>query len=192
MAYNTDNYKIQLGLPALPDDNVPPDLYDNFYQLHRAIQNLLRGVSQYCGIDSPSSDIWGSLTYPDTLLEGNLTKMYPIAGATIARGQAVNLYSNAGVLNARPAQANSLTTMAHGVANSAASAGSRIEMYWLRGLIDSIGGMTIGTLYYLSPTVPGVLQSAKPVTAGQIVQPIGLALGSSTLNMDITLLPTQL
>jgi hypothetical protein len=192
MTYGVDNYKIQLGLPALPDDNVPSELYDNFYQLHRAIQNLLRGVSQYCGIDANSSDIWSSLNYTDTLLESNLTRMYPIAGSAISRGQMVNLYNNAGVLNARPAQANSMSTMAHGIANSAAAAGNRIEMFWLRGLVDSIGSMTVGTLYYLHPTVAGAVQNAAPVTAGQIVQPVGLALAAATLNMDITLIPKQL
>ena len=192
MTYGVDDFKISIGLPPLPEDNIPPDLYDNFFQLHRAIQNLLRGVSQYCGIDAPTSESWESLTYKDTLLASNLTRMYPLAGAAITRGQVVNLYNDAGTLKARPAQGNSMSTMAHGVANSAALAGQRLELTWLTGLIDSIGGMTIGTLYYLSPTVAGAVQSVRPSAAGQIIQPIGLALATSTLNMSIPLNPQQL
>jgi len=192
MPYGVDNFKIQLGLAPLPAEDIPAELYDNFFELHRAVQNLLRGVSQYCGIDAPSVDVWTSLLYSDTLLESNLTRMYVVAGAAIARGQAVNLYNNAGVLNARLAQANSITTMAHGVANSAGAIGETIEMYWARGFIDSIGSLTVGTLYYLSPFVAGAVQNTKPFTVGQIVQPIGLALSAASMMMDIPLNPQQL
>jgi len=190
--YGIDNFKIQLGLPPLPAEDIPPELYDNFFELHRAVQNLLRGVSQYSGIDAPSQETWSSLVYSDTLLESNLTRMYVPAGAVIARGQVVNLYNNAGALNVRLAQANSIATMGHGVANSAGAIGETIEVYWARGLLDSIGGLTVGTVYYLSPSVAGAVQNTKPVTVGQIVQPIGLALSAATMLMDIPLNPQQL
>jgi len=181
-----DSFKIQTGLPLLPDDSVPPQIYGAFLYLHQAIQNLQRGISQYTGIDSyPSSD-WSSLTYPDTLLESQLTRMYPIASVVIARGQVVNLFNNAGVLNARLAVASGASTMAHGIANTSAGIGERLELNWLRGVLDSVGGMTLGTLYYLS-TVAGAVQPGPPVNPGELVQPVGLALASSTLLMDIPL-----
>ena len=189
MAANKESYKIQLGLGVQPPDTVPPELYEYFAGLYRATANLNRGVSQYCGVDSQPADAWDSLVYPDTLLEGNLTRMYPIAAVTIAAGQTVNLYNDAGVLKARLAQATGLATMAHGVANTAGVIGSRFEMYWGRALLDSIGLLTIGTLYYLSAAVAGAVQNVAPSVAGQIVQPVGLALGTSTLIMNLPLNP---
>jgi len=186
-----DSFKIQTGLPLLPDDAVPPRLYGAFLYLHQAIQNLQRGISRYTGIDAPPVEDWDQLTYPDTLLDVQLTRMYPIAGAVISRGQVVNLYSNAGVLNARLAVATGAATMAHGIANTAAGIGQRVEINWLRGVLDSVGGMTLGTLYYLS-TTPGAVQSSAPAAVGQIVQPVGLALASATLLMDIPLQFRQL
>ena len=191
MPYGVDDYKIQLGLPQLPPDETPKQLYRLFMYVFQAIQNLHRGVSSYCGIDAPDTDVIDQLTYQDTLLSGNLTRMYPIAGVAIARGQVVNLYDNAGALNARLAVATGASTMAHGVANAAAAPGQRVEINWLRGTLDSIGGMTLGSLYYLS-TTPGAVQSTRPVGAGEIVQPIGFALASATMALDISLMYEQL
>lgn len=187
----TDNSVIQLGLPALPDDNIPSDLYDNFFQLHRAIQNLARGVSRYCGVDAPSQDTWSELPYNETLLTGNLTRMYIPASVAISRGQVVNMHNNAGTINARLAVATSAATMAHGIANTDAAIGEFVEINWLRGLLNSVGGMTVGTLYWLSTTA-GAVQNVAPAAAGQIQQPIGLALGTATLLMDIPLSYRQL
>lgn len=187
-----DNFLIQLGLPPFPDDTIPPEVYDDFLLVHRAIQNLLRGVSKYCGIDAPSSELWSAIPYSETQLQGNLTRLYPTAAVPILRGQAINLYNDAGNLRARLAQANSMTTMAHGVANTEAAAGQQLEVYMFDAFLDSIGGLVIGTVYYLSPSVAGAVQNFAPVTAGQIVQPIGLAIGTSSLIMKIPLNPRQL
>lgn len=191
MAYGIENSKIQLGLPQLPSDGLPPELYGTFLQLHLAIYNLLRGVSQYSGVDAPPADVWSQLSFSDTLLTGNLTRMYVPASAVIARGNAVNLHNNAGVLSARLAVATSAATMMHGIANSAAGIGQTVEINWMRGLLDSVGGMTLGTLYYLS-TVAGTLQSTRPAAAGNIIQSAGLALATDQLLMDCSLQYIQL
>lgn len=187
----TDSFKVSLGIAQLPPEDIPPDLYDNFLQVYRALFNLQRGISQYTGIDAPDSSTWSSLTFADTVLSGNLTRLYVPASVAISRGQVVNLHNNAGVLNARLAQATSAATMAHGIANSAAAAGQIVEINWLRGTLDSVGGLVIGTLYWLS-TVAGAIQNVAPSVAGQIQQPIGLAGGTSTLLMDIPLSYRQL
>jgi hypothetical protein len=189
MPYGVDNYKIQLGLAPTPSDTIPPELYDYFSVLHRALQNLLRGVSQYCGIDAPASDVWPAINYDETQLQGNATRLYPTAAVAIARGQVINLYNDAGSLRGRLAQATGLATMAHGVANTAAAAGEQFEMNTFQGFIDSIGSLAIGTVYYLSPGVAGAVQNIPPVGVGQIVQPIGLAIGANSLIMQIPLNP---
>lgn len=187
----TDNFVIQTGLPALPEDNIPTELYDNFLQLHRAIQNLLRGVSRYCGIDAPSQDIWPQITFTETLLSGNLTRLYVPASVAISRGQVVNLHDNAGILSARLAVATSAATMAHGIANTTVGVGGTVELNILRGTLDSVGGMTLGTVYWLS-TVAGAIQNTAPVAVGQIQQTIGLALDPDSLLMEIPFFYRQL
>lgn len=188
----TDNFIIQTGLPVLPADDLPGELQDDFLTVFRAIQNLQRGVSRYCGIDAPDSADWAQTVYSDTLLTGNLTRLYVIAGAAISRGQIVNLYNNAGVLNARLAQANAASTMAHAIANSSASAGQVVELNFLQGWINSIAGMTVGALYYLSPSVAGAITATRPSTVGQIIQSIGVALTSAQLAASISLQYQQL
>ena len=49
-----DNNRIILGLPALPSDELPAQLYSDFLVVHRAIRNLLDGVSRLSGIDPPA------------------------------------------------------------------------------------------------------------------------------------------
>lgn len=186
-----DSFRIQSGLPAFPNDQLQPQIYSEMVTVYQAIQNLLRGVSQYCGIDAPATEIQSQVTYAETLLSGNLTRLYPIASVGITRGQAVNLFNNAGVLNARLAQATSATTLMHGVANTTVIAGQRVEINFLRGLLDSIGGMTLGSLYYLS-TVAGAIQSARPSAAGNIIQSAGFALDSGTFALETTLQYIQL
>lgn len=192
MPNGVDNFKIQLGLPQFPPDSIPQELYPHFSDLHRAIQNLLRGVSQYCGIDSQPTDTWSSLNYEETLLTGNLTRMYPVADVAILRGQVIKLFNSGGVLKAGLAQANGLANMAHGVANSSAAPGQVLEVNIGQALLDSIGSLTIGTMYYLASGVAGATQNVAPVAAGQIVQPIGLALGPNTLLMQIPFNPRLL
>lgn len=181
-----DSFRIQTGLPQLPEENIPRELYDNFFQLHRAIQNLVRGVSEYCGVDPVPEEFWDQVAFSQTLLSGNLTRMYLPASVAISRGQVVNLHSNAGVLNARLAVATSATTAAHGIANSSAAPGEVVEINAFRGLLDSVGGMITGTVYWLS-IVPGAVQNTPPVAPGQIQQTIGVALTPSQLLMEIPL-----
>lgn len=177
---------IVLGLEDLPSDTVPPQVYDDFLKLHRAVKNLADGVSRYAGVDAPTPDTWPYLLYQDTILTQNHTRIYPVADVNITAGQLVNLYNNAGVLRARLASANSASTMAHGIAMQSVTAGNQFEMYWLRGLVNTIGGMTVGTLYWLSPT-SGAVQNIAPNVAGTIQQAIGVAVQSALMIMDIPL-----
>lgn len=186
-----DSFRIQLGLPTLPADDIEPMLYDDFLQVFRAIQNLLRGVSTYCGVDAPPSDTWSSVVFAYTLLTGNLSRLYVPASVAISRGQAINLHNNAGVLNARLAVCTSAATMCHGVANNTVAIGGICEINYLQGLLDSIGGMTVGSLYYLS-SVAGAIQTTRPSTVGQIIQSVGVALTTGQLAMAVSLQYQQL
>lgn len=180
----SDNSRIILGLPQLPNENLTPIIYGELSTVYGAIFNLLRGISTYGGIDAPQQQDWAQSPPSATFLVGNLTRLYVACGVAIGAGQLVNLYNNAGVLNAQLASASSAATLAHGVANIAGAAGDIIEIQWMRGFITSIGGMSLGATYYLSPTA-GAVQNLPPTAVGTIQQPIGLAIAASQLLMDI-------
>lgn len=180
------NSRIVTGLPNLPSDQLPKELWDDFKILYNAINNLAQGISVYAGVDGVDPTEWADSPPSATILSGNLTRMYPIASVAITAGQIVNLFDDAGTMKARLANANSATTMAHGIANTSAAAGARFEMQWLRSFVVSIGGMIPGTLYWLS-TTGGAIQNTSPVAVGTIRQPIGVAWAAAELLMDIPL-----
>lgn len=184
------NSKIITGLPNLPSDQLPPELWDDHKVIYNAINNLAIGISVYAGVDGVDPSEWADSPPSDTILTANLTRMYPIASVAITAGQIVNLFDNAGSMDARLADSTTAATMAHGIANTAALAGARFEMQWLRSFVTSIGGMVPGTLYWLS-TTPGAVQNLPPVAVGTIQQPIGLAIAAAQMIMDIPLLYKQ-
>jgi hypothetical protein len=178
--------RITIALPSLPNNELNPILYAELSIIYRAIRNLLDGVSKLTGIDSTAQEEWALTPESSTILTGNATKMYPVASELVSIGQLVNLFDNAGTLGARLASANSATTVAHGIAASPAGPGGRFEMQYLRSYVASIGGMVPGTLYYLSTTA-GAIQNLPPLAAGTIQQPVGVAVTSSGLLLDISL-----
>lgn len=178
--------KIILGLPNLPNDELPRSLYDDFKIIYNALNNLLAGVSAYAGIDPFPENEWSQSGPNRTILTGNLTRLYVPAAVPLVAGQIVNLYDNAGVFSARLASAAAASTMAHGIVTDSVGAGAIAPIQWLRSYVNSIGGMTTGTLYWLSPT-PGAVQNLAPVAVGTIAQPIGLAFSPTEMLMDIPL-----
>ena len=151
-----------------------------------AIGNMLEGVSRYTGIDAPRTSEWAGLltSYSETLLIGQGTRMYPIASVAIARGQVVNLWNDGGVLKARLAQANSATTMAHGLANTAAGIGAQVEINLWQTWTNAIGALTPGSLYYLAPGTAGAVQATRPSVGGQIIQSVGVALSANDFSFN--------
>ena len=180
------SYKIVTSLPIQPSTELSPQLWSELSVIYRAIQSLLDGVSRFSGIDPTEQAYWKDVTPADTVLTGNLTRMYPIASVAIAAGQIINLFSDAGVIKARLANASGADTMAHGIANNAAAVGAQFEMQWLSGYVTSISGMTVGIQYWLSTTA-GAVQNLPPTAAGTIQQQIGFSLAADKMIMDIPL-----
>lgn len=178
--------KIILGLPNLPNDELPKSLYDDFKTIYNALNNLLAGVSNFAGVDAPPPDEWSQSGANRTILTGNLTRLYVPASVALVAGQIINLFDNAGVINARLASAAAAGTMAHGIVTDSVAPGGIASIQWLRAYVSSIGGMTRGTMYWLSPT-PGAVQNVAPVAVGTIAQPVGLAIAPTEMIMDIPL-----
>lgn len=95
----------------------------------------------------------------------------------IGAGKYVNLYSNAGAINARLAD-NSNAREAHGFVVTAASSGASALVYPMDSPNTALSGLTPGTEYWLS-TAGGVTTTALDGTdaanAGKVSQQLGIA-----------------
>ena len=103
-------------------------------------------------------------------------------------GDFVNLYDNAGTLNARKADANN-NRQAHGfVLTSTTSPASTTVNFTA---INTLSGLTVGATYYLSETA-GLATSTQPTASGSLVQRLGIASSATELIVDIDLIPLEL
>jgi hypothetical protein len=95
----------------------------------------------------------------------------------ITYGQLVNTFDDGGVFSVRLADATDDTKPCHGVCNTVGTStiGDTLEIVMPNAYVKSIGGLSPGTIYYLS-TTPGIGTNVAPSGSGNIVQAIGLAL----------------
>lgn len=180
------NSKILLGLPNLPDENIEPKkLWSEFLTIYRAIEALLAGVSELTGIDAPDVIEIASMDPTKYLLGNNIGRWYPTSAASIVRGQVVSTGNGSlGANTVGPAVATGAASHAIGIANTTAGLGAKIEIQ-TAGITTAISGMVPGTLYYLS-TTSGAIQNLPPVNPGEIVQPLGWALTSNQMLLNIS------
>lgn len=90
----------------------------------------------------------------------------------------VNFYNNAGVINARNADATG-PLACHGFVIASVTAPAAIDVYVDVGLITGFTALTVGARYYLS-TVGGIT-ATPPSASGNIVQYLGIALSATEL-----------
>lgn len=175
-----ESSKILLGLPNLPPEQIDPKLWSEFLTVYRAIQNLLLGVSQYAGIDAPSTLDIATMDPTSYLLGNNVERWYPTAAVAVTRGQLVRVLAGSSNQVAL-AQANNIANgPAIGIANETKGIGQKVEIL-CGGMTDAIGGMTPGTLYYLATAAAGAVQNLRPVVPGQFIQPIGWAMTANQM-----------
>lgn len=114
------------------------------------------------------------------------------AFSALTAGQLVNLFSNAGVINVRPAVATAMASAAHGYVSAAVAAAATATVLPNGGTNSNLAGLTVGSRYSLSTTAGAVvLSSAEPSAAGNIGQYVGIALTATSMRMDIESNPTQ-
>jgi len=170
MAYEST---INTGLPNIPD---PPDpaFFPEFTRLYNAIRNLTLAVDAYTGALPADPQNYSVTPIQSTVLIQNMQRVYVLFSQTVTYGQIVNLYNNAGVLNARLSSgtsgypAHAWCSTANGV-----TAGNYGEVM-IGGLCSAIGSLTPGATYYLGNTAGTIAP-----TAGTLSQKLGYALGSS-------------
>ena len=107
--------------------------------------------------------------------------IYPATEA-IAAGQQVNLYSNAGVLSARNADAASANggKKADGFVIASVASGANATVYRNGGVNTGVSGLTPGADYYLA--AGGGVTTTQNATPGQTDQYIGKASAAGVLD----------
>ncbi len=106
-----------------------------------------------------------------------------IASENLSAGDVVNLWNNAGALNARKADGTATGKPVDGFVNSAVASGANATVFF-EGTINSLAGLTVGSRYYLSGTTAGAV-TAVPVTGtGKVHQYVGKALSATVLTFE--------
>lgn len=105
-----------------------------------------------------------------------------IASEALSAGNLVNLYDNAGTINARKADASVEGKECNGFVLAAVAQGANATVYFSR-LITGLSGLTDGARYYLATTPGGI--TATPVSgAGTVDQYIGKATSTTELTFE--------
>jgi len=173
-------FSTNLGLSVFPeiDSSQHKSIFNDALRVRQAIQVLQGALDKYTGALGPEKAIWNQLDPIAYNRVADISRLYVKASEAIVAGAMINLYNNAGVLNARNASASAAGKAARAFASYAVASGDFGE-FVLLGINPIIAGMVPGTLYYLSNT-PGAISS----TAGTISQKIGFAVGTTKLHFN--------
>lgn len=104
----------------------------------------------------PSSQVMPVLTVPTS--------------ENLAAGAIVNLYSNAGTLTARNANATDATKPAVGFVLAAVTSPANASVYFGGNMNNQCAGLTLGSHVFLSASVAGGVTATAPSGAGNLVQ----------------------
>lgn len=104
------------------------------------------------------------------------------ASENLTAGDIVNLWSNAGSLRVRKADATTAGKEAHGFVQSAITSGAS-GVVTFDGSISGLSGLTVGPVYL--STTPGGVTGTVPSTAGNVVQQVGYATSATTLVFEM-------
>jgi hypothetical protein len=106
-----------------------------------------------------------------------------VASEALAAGDLVNLYSNAGTVNARKADASGgAAKQAHGFVLASVSSSGTATVY-MEGSNTSASSLTVGN-QFLSGSTPGKSTATAPTTTAYIVQRVGFAVSATLINFE--------
>lgn len=106
------------------------------------------------------------------------------ASENLAAGDMVNIFSSAGSLRVRKADASNPARVAHGYVLSAVTSGQNATVYY-GNLNTALSGLTVGDELYLSASTAGAVTATAPSAAGSIVQRVGVATGATEALIEI-------
>jgi hypothetical protein len=106
-----------------------------------------------------------------------------IASEALAAGEAVNFWSNVGVINARKADGSTVGKPADGYVK-AAFASAATAIVFTDGLNDQLTGLAPGERIYLSGATAGAVTSTVVTGAGKTHQYLGKAISATSLQFE--------
>lgn len=170
----------------IPDssDSKDRDTQNEINYIFNALRTLAVQLDLLTGGLSPLKTDWPSYVPDGAYAGGKQFKVYANCSANIAYGAMVNLYNVAGVLTARPAQANGFAKAASGFCDVSGgfTSGTVGEFICGPGINHGIGGLTIGNWYFLDPaTATGQVTATQPSAIGQVIQLCGIAIAADKL-----------
>jgi hypothetical protein len=173
----SQRFSTNLGLATFPeiDQSKYGSIFSDNLRIRQALQTLQAALDKYTGALGPDSAAWSSIDPASYALTSRIQRFYALASEDIAQGAMVNLYNNAGTINARNSNGSAAGKAVRAFANSAITSGSYGE-FILGGVNPYISGMTPGTLYYMGNT-----NGTISATAGTVSQKVGYALTASKL-----------
>lgn len=104
-----------------------------------------------------------------------------IASEALSAGNFVNIYNNAGIANARKADATTSGKEVHGFVLAAVASGASATVYF-NGTNTAVTGATPGNVFLA--TTAGSFTSTAPSGAGNVVQYIGCAVSATAINFE--------
>ena len=105
-----------------------------------------------------------------------------LAYENLTAGNFVNIFSDAGTTKVRKADATSISKIAHGFILENVNQGSNATVYF-EGSNTQLSSLTPGATYFLSATA-GAVTTTPPTTSGYIVQAVGVAVNTTTINVE--------
>ena len=103
------------------------------------------------------------------------------ASETLAAGDWVNIWNNAGTARVRKADATTAGKEVHGFVLSAVTSGSPATVYF-EGTNTQVAGQTPGPVYL--QTTAGAGGATAPSASGNVVQQIGVAVSATAVNFE--------
>lgn len=103
-----------------------------------------------------------------------------VASEALAANDLVNLWNNAGTINARKADATAEGKEVHGFVKAGFASSATATIYLSGNVITGLSGLTPGSRQYLATTA-GARTETPPSTAGNVVQMVGVAASATTI-----------
>lgn len=103
-----------------------------------------------------------------------------VSSESLAAGDLVNVYNNAGTANVRKADASTTGKEAHGFVLAAVTSPAAALVYFPGDEDTAVTGLTPGP-QFLSATTPGKCTTTVPTGSGQTVQKVGTATSATNL-----------
>ena len=172
-------FLLDSGLPSYPAGLSDKDV-GLVLPLYRAINSLTQKTSAATGNLQLSPAEMALSDQFDQLLTHRFNKLKVRAAVNIGFGQAVHLILTGGVVEAELADATTTAKPCHGLCDVplGLSAGEWGEIIFMNGRSQGVSGTVFGARYFLS-TTPGAVQLSPPTTPGNLVQILGVGLGSA-------------